>query len=213
MTTRSSTRSPSSTTRRRSCSRRTTIAKFNIDALDPTYKDKEDFFDKPERGADVTRYDVPLVDFPRVTVTGGPDKTFVPEANNFRKMAIFVKDDKVVRIDEDIDIESRIKDFKKAFDIQGDLQPIAAVTAINEVRKARGRKDVLRPRRMIVSFPDLGKPTEPIALPPAGEYTKGELSFLKGRGRLSARDRANAAAAAATAATAPADTTPTSAAG
>jgi hypothetical protein len=131
-------------------------------------------------------------------------------------MAIFVKDKKVVRIDEDIDVVSRIKDFKKAFDIQGDLQPQAAVSAINEVRKARGRKDLLRPRRMIVTFPDLGKPTDAIALPPAGEYTKGELSLLKGRGRLSARDRANAAAATTTTAPAggaAAGTTPTSAAG
>jgi hypothetical protein len=192
------------------------MRKFNIDALDPTYKDKEDFFDKPERGADITRYDVPLIDFPRVTVTGGPRSTFVPEANNFRKMAIFVKDKKVVRIDEDIDVVSRIKDFKKAFDIQGDLQPQAAVSAINEVRKARGRKDLLRPRRMVVTFPDLGTPTDTISLPPAGEYTKGELSLLKGRGRLSARDRANAAAATTTTAPAgdtAAGTTPTSAAG
>lgn len=167
------------------------IVKFNIDALEPTYKAKEDFFDKPERGADVTRYDIPLFDFPKASVTGGPNKSFIPEANNFRKMAIFVKDEKVIRIDEDIDVPSRINDFKKAFEISGDLDPLAAVTAINEVRKARGRKDLLRPRRMIATFPDLGKPVEPIELPPPSDYTKGELSLLKGRGRLTARDRAN----------------------
>jgi hypothetical protein len=152
-------------------------------------------------------------------VTGGTRATFVPEANNFRKMAIFVKGEKVVRIDEDIDVPNRINDFKKAFDISGDLQPEAAVAAINEVRKARGRKDVLRPRRMVVSFPDLGSPTDVIELPPPSDYTKGELSFLKGRGRLTARDRANAANAANTATTVAsgdagsADTTPTTAAG
>jgi hypothetical protein len=179
------------------------IVKFNIDALTPTYKDKEDFFEKPARGADVTRYDVPLIPFPRAAVTGGANKTFVPEANNFRKLAIFVKDEKVIRIDEDIDVVSRIKDFKKAFDINGDLQPEQAVAAINEVRKARGRKDILRPRRMTVSFPNLGATTSAIELPAPSDYTKGELSLLKGRGRLSARDRANAGTGS-TATTAPA---------
>ena len=178
--------------------------KFNIDSLSPTYKDKEDFFDKPERGADITRYDIPLTDFPKATITGGPRSEFVPEAKNFRKMAIFVKDERVIRIDEDIDIVSRIPDFKRAFEIDGELEPTAAVSAINQVRLSRGQKDILRPRRMIATFPNLGAPTDVIELPPPSDFTKGELSFLKGRGRLSARDRANAGLAGNTTTTAPA---------
>ncbi|HEX7165715.1 MAG TPA: hypothetical protein VF230_01920 [Acidimicrobiales bacterium] len=153
--------------------------RYNKDALEPTYKPKEDRFPKPSQGAEVKRYDVPLRRFPKASDQGGTNVVIVPGVENFRKLAVFVKDGRIIEVREDIDVASRMDDLRRNFDVETQFTVEQAVNAINDVRKSKG-EDVFRPRKM--QFQLVFSSTDTVGLPGPEESLEGPLSFLRFRG-------------------------------
>jgi hypothetical protein len=155
------------------------VAKYNPQAL--TYVAGEDPFPKPEEGSEVERFDlIPALLRP---VTGSPNDT-LPDAPNFRRMSMYVKDGVVLRILESIDLSFRLTELQEALDL--DLTEAQArqflergMDALNELRTSRGLEPI-RPRTMSYQLVDIGKPAK-VELP--SDFIEGSLSFLRNRGK------------------------------
>ena len=155
------------------------IVKFNEDALN--YKPKEDPFPKPKKGSGVARYD--FIRFPVPRPSEGEGNQAVPSEVSFRKMGVYVRDGVVFQILEDIDIESRLDDIERNYeiDLPGSTQEqiATAVQAINVVRAGQGQ-DPVRIRKMSMRFEKQGEPHS-VRRPDA--TVTGDLSVLVNRGK------------------------------
>lgn len=77
------------------------VRKFNPEGLD--YRPAEDPFPRPAEGSGVVRWDVRPKDLPRADAQDtSQGSTFLAHAENFRQMAIYVKDGRVVQVREQI---------------------------------------------------------------------------------------------------------------
>lgn len=80
------------------------------DDVDPAYVGSEDPFPDPEEALGVARYDLVRPLLPRREPQGaGPGLDFQPTNRYFRKMAVYVRDNRVVEVLEDIDFESHLE--------------------------------------------------------------------------------------------------------
>ena len=164
------------------------VVKYNPNALEPTYKLKEDTFEKPGNGAKLKRYDVVQSKLPKANDQGGNvQKVVVPGIENFRRMAIYVRDGQVVQVLETIDVGARLDDLKKNFDLPASTTVEKAVVAINSVRKTKG-VDQFRPRILKLDFPVTGQ-GDTVQLPDDSEVLLADLGFLKGRGRIAVKGK------------------------
>ncbi len=95
------------------------VDRYSKDALDPTYKPTEDPFPKPSEGSDVIRYDLRRPRLPPIGSTSGSGRPDIPATKHFRKMAIYVKDGRVVQVLERIELTGKsvedFLDYNKAF--------------------------------------------------------------------------------------------------
>jgi PBP1b-binding outer membrane lipoprotein LpoB len=183
------------------------VKKFNADDLD--YKPKEDPFPKPGKASGVDRYDLERSRLPRPQdVAGASANQVIPSTRHFRKMAVYVKNGRVIQILEQVDVESRLRDLQKNYDVKIPASlPLneridVAIESINAVRRGQGIEPI-RVRTMSLQFLDLGKPNH-VTLPDAP--VKGSLAAFQNRGRSTTQ--ADAAAAGTTPATGPPDTQP-----
>lgn len=160
-------------------SRNQPVIKFNPDALD--YKPKEDPFPKPAKGSDVTRYD--FIRFPVPRPSEGDGNQAVPGEPSFRKMGVYVRDGVIFQILEDLDIEDRLDDIERNYEI--DLpgttieQITTAVKAINVVRAGQGQ-DPIRIRKMSMRFEKQG---DQLSVTVPDGAVAGDLSVLVNRGK------------------------------
>jgi hypothetical protein len=159
------------------------VRRFNPDSLD--YKPKEDPFPAPDRGSDVIRYDLPPPRLPRPSdlSAGGALRQSIPDAPNFRKLAVYVKGGRVVRVLEEIDVRPRLRDLDRDYALRippgtATERAAAATEQLNLVRKAQGGEPI-RPRSLDVSFIDVGKRVR-IEIPDAA--VEGDLSRYVHRG-------------------------------
>ncbi|MBV9665405.1 MAG: hypothetical protein JOZ37_15660 [Actinobacteria bacterium] len=160
------------------------VKKFNADSLD--YKPSEDPFPKPKKHSGVSRYDFERPRLPRPQdISGASANQRIPTAANFRKMAVYVKDGRVIQVLEQIDVVSRLEELQRNYNVKiPSSLPSAqrvkiAIDAINAVRAAQG-SDVIRVRTMSLQLVDLGKPVT-VALPT--DAVDGSLSAFENRGR------------------------------
>jgi hypothetical protein len=132
------------------------VVRFNPDSLEPAYKAKEDPFPRPAKGSGIVRYDLKLSKLPKKADAEGGNQV-LPGLRSFRKMAIYVKDGRVVEVREDVDVQSRLDDLADIYDIDFDEtqsvdeQAKFAVDVINAVRDGQGLEPI-RFRRMTVKF-------------------------------------------------------------
>ena len=157
------------------------VRKFNKDALD--YKPKEDPFPKPTKASGVLRYDVIRFPVPRPSDTGSGTQQ-LPSEVHFRKLAVYVKKGLVIRVLEDMDVASRLRDIQRNYDVrlEGNIQEriSSAIDAINVVRRAQGTTEPIRVRKMSLRLSNVGEPN----VVTAPETTViGDLSILINRGR------------------------------
>lgn len=87
------------------------VKEFEEDDLQPTYQPSEDHFPKPDDNLGVRRYDLRRLTLPRRLQTGTRDPG--PRPAHFRKMAVYVRNNRVVEVREEIDFESH-PDMKEA---------------------------------------------------------------------------------------------------
>ena len=154
-------------------------ARYQHDALEPVYKPKEDPFPAPKRDSEIVRYDLKEQRMPSRGAVGATGNQRVPTAENFRKMAIYVRDGRIVQVLEVIDVAGKLKELKRNFGLREDITPEEAVTAINAVRSGQGT-DVMRLREMTLQFSAFGAPHE-VVLPT--DAVAGDLTVVRYRGR------------------------------
>jgi len=189
------------------------VKKFNPDALD--YKPSEDPFPKPKKHSGVIRYDWVRPRLPRPQdITGASANQRIPGTANFRKMAVYVKNGRVIQVLEQIDVVSRLAELQRNYNVKiptslpsADRVKIA-IDAINAVRAAQG-DDVIRVRTMSLQFVDLGQPVT-VSLPT--DAVAGSLSAFENRGRATG-STTPASTPASDAGSAPTTTSTTAAAG
>ena len=159
------------------------VVEFNPESLE--YRKDEDPFPTPANHSGVTRYDFERPNLPKAAQTGTGSNQVTPDTRHFRKMSVYVKDKRVIRVMEKVDVESRLKDLAQIYDTKFPAdRPKAevaaiAVEALNVIRTGQGQ-DPIRMRDMEFSLKDLGAPVK-VDMP--SDTTRGSLALLENRGR------------------------------
>jgi hypothetical protein len=159
------------------------VVEFNPESLD--YRKDEDPFPTPEAHSGVTRYDFERPNLPKASQTGTGSNQVTPDTRHFRKMSVYVKDKRIIRVLEKVDVESRLKDLAQIYDTKFPTdRPKAevaaiAVEALNVIRTGQGQ-DPIRMRDMELSLKDLGTDVK-VDIP--ADTMKGSLALLENRGR------------------------------
>ena len=182
------------------------VVEFNSESLE--YRKDEDPFETPKERSGVTRYDLERPKLPKASETGTGSNQVTPDARHFRKMSVYVKDERIIKVVEKIDVESRLDDLADIYDTKfptdrprSEVAAIA-VEALNVIRTGQGQ-DPIRLRSMEFSLKDLGTDVK-VDMPT--DTMKASLALLQNRGRPgdaadgaleAAAVRAKAAAAAA----------------
>ncbi|HYT39950.1 MAG TPA: hypothetical protein VEN99_10585 [Acidimicrobiia bacterium] len=167
------------------------VTEFNPESLE--YRKDEDPFPTPVAHSGVTRYDFERPNLPKASQTGSGANQVTPDTRHFRKMSVYVKDKRVIRVLEKVDVESRLKDLAQIYDTKFPAdRPRAevaaiAVEALNVIRTGQGQ-DPIRMRDMEFSLKDLGSA---VLVDVPADTTKGSLALLENRGRPA--DAANGA--------------------
>jgi hypothetical protein len=154
---------------------------FYVD--DINYKPREDPFPHPDEKAHEIRYDFLRQDLPHVKQDGKSER-FVPTEAHFRKMSVYVRDGLVVRVLEDIDVASRVKQLARIFGAKipaGLSSTEITKLAVQQINAGRAQigEDPIRVRTMSVAFADIGTPQH-VVLP--GGATVASLALLRNRG-------------------------------
>ena len=160
------------------------VVEFDENSLE--YRPQEDPFPKPKEGSDVVRFDFFPPKLPKASDSAGSANQAVPGPQHFRKMVVYVKDGKVIRILEKFDVVGKLDELRRNYDLDLDpavdstRQAAIAVDAINFVRKGQGEQPI-RPREMSLSLTKIGEDVK-VALPSTGTVA-GDVSFLRNRGK------------------------------
>jgi hypothetical protein len=160
------------------------VRKFDPESIDPVFKKGQDPFPRPAHGAPLVRYDFRPRPLPKNNQLNGGVSTnqAVPDTPNFRKLVVYVRGGRVVRIMEVIDIADQLDAFKRDYGVKlhgsRDQQAAAALAAINAVRIGQGNPPI-RLRTMDFQLEDFDAPAS-IELPT--DAVKGSLALLANRG-------------------------------
>jgi hypothetical protein len=159
------------------------VVEFNPESLE--YRKDEDPFETPKERSGVTRYDLERPKLPKASETGTGSNQVTPDARHFRKMSVYVKDERIIKVVEKIDVESRLDDLADIYDTkfptdrpQAEVAAIA-VEALNVIRTGQGQ-DPIRLRDMEFSLKDLGTDVK-VDMPT--DTMKASLALLQNRGR------------------------------
>ena len=159
------------------------VVEFNPESLE--YRKDEDPFETPKERSGVTRYDLERPKLPKASETGTGSNQVTPDARHFRKMSVYVKDKRIIKVLEKIDVESRLDDLANIYDTKFPTdRPKAevaaiAVEALNVIRTGQGQ-DPIRLRDMEFSLKDLGTDVK-VDMPT--DTMKASLALLQNRGR------------------------------
>jgi hypothetical protein len=175
------------------------VERFDPEDISPAYSSSEDTFPKPERGSGVTRYDLRRPRLPppgqQIVNTQGSGR---PQTNHFRRMAIYVKDGKVVQVREAIDLrgkfiadvakytrtlfrESKVPPEQMRFldetekQVPEEERGAFYLTILSTFLEATGEAPILQ-RTMTAAFSDFGSDVK-VDLP-TSDVAKGSLGFL-----------------------------------
>ena len=184
------------------------VERYDPEDISPAYSSSEETFPKPENGSGVVRYDLRRPKLPppgqQIVNTQGSGR---PQTNHFRRMAVYVKDGRIVQVREAIDVRGKfVKDLTKymrtmfreskasAQQLRGFDQVTSEVpenergnvllSILSTFLEATGEAPILQ-RNMTVAFSDLGSDIK-VDLPTT-DVAKGSLGFLvvteKGKGQ------------------------------
>lgn len=146
------------------------VAQWSEDDLDPAYRPAEGALPPPDEDSGERRFDLVRVAIPRPNLA--QSGISVPaRASMFRKMAIYVRGNLVVKVVEEIDIENH-KDFIEA----RRTNRKAMLELLETIKSGVGVEGVLIPRQMTVSFASIGKEVQ-VRQPP--EAVTSSLQILQ----------------------------------
>ena len=183
------------------------IKKYSKDDLSPLFKPEDDPFPKPQDGE--VRYDVGQPPLPAVTATSQDSRPEPPEDVSLRKLAIYLRDGKVVAVRENFDILDRLEDLARLYQIPLQLDPSAGTVTqqrigqllVNLIQPEKPVPYRVHEEQLLLSYP----PERPeIALPKPA--VSADLSLLPGQGTPTEEEAAQSSTdtpADATASTAP----------
>ncbi|HEY3241566.1 MAG TPA: hypothetical protein VGL92_18540 [Acidimicrobiia bacterium] len=160
------------------------IAEFNEESIEPVYRKDEDPFDKPKKGSKVIRYDFAAPKLPKASDRAGGNQV-TPDARHFRKMAVYVKNGRVLQVSEVIDVAARLDDLAEVYETKfpKDRKPeevaAVAIDALNSIRVGQGQ-DPIRLRTMSYNLKDLG---DAVKVDMPTEVVETSLAILQNRGR------------------------------
>jgi hypothetical protein len=158
---------------------------FRFNKESSAYNVDEDPFPVPDEDTGVTRYDTEAPPLPRPSRSGAAAAQGAPQTSHFRRMAVYVKDGRVLEVREAVAPTRRQLEHLEEFyeiDVQTeDVEQagVAAIDALNRLRLGAGEQQI-RMRTMSLELHDLGR-ARAVALP--GEAVTGNLSILSNRGR------------------------------
>ncbi|HVV37098.1 MAG TPA: hypothetical protein VHC63_10885 [Acidimicrobiales bacterium] len=194
------------------------VKKFSAEDID--YRPLEDPFPQPAKGSGVTRWDLVPPNLPKADAldTGQASAANLARVQNFRKMAIYVKDGKVIQIREQIaakfDLLNKFNDYivrligklnkdqlpsvqrqlAQAKKVGPDVLEALLNLSLNQVLVSSGEQPV-RFRSMIYEF--TGQGTKVHADLPAGPDVKeGALDFFGVNSKITAEKQTTNAGAA-----------------
>lgn len=159
------------------------VVEYNPESLE--YRKDEDPFETPKDGSGVTRYDFVQPKLPKASQTGTGANQVTPDTRHFRKMSVYVKDKRIIRVVEKIDVAPLLDDLEKIYDANfpADVprQALAAIAieALNVIRTGQGQ-DPIRLREMEYSLKDLGADVK-VDMPT--DTIRGSAALLQNRGR------------------------------
>jgi hypothetical protein len=88
------------------------VRRWSEDDLSPAYSSSEEDFPKPVGGSGVRRYDLVRPGLPPAVNRTGRDENAFPTTKQFRRMAVYVKDNRVIQVREKVDLRGkRLDDF------------------------------------------------------------------------------------------------------
>ncbi len=159
------------------------VVRFNKESAE--YQEDEDVFPAPEASTGVTRYDTVAPDLPRPNRSGAGAAQGSPQTNHFRRMAIYVRDGRVVEVREAVaPVRRQLEHLAEFYDIEPASDDLAvagreAIAELNELRTGAGEQQI-RMRTMSLELFDLGAPQR-VTLPT--DAIEGKLDILTNRGR------------------------------
>jgi hypothetical protein len=178
------------------------IKKYSKDDLSPFFKPKDDPFPQPSPGID--RYDVSQAPLPTITATSRNSLPDPPRMESLRKLAIYMKDGKVVQIRENYDVLDRLEDLARLYQIPLTLnsslgtetQQRIGQLLVELVQISQPVPYRVHEEQLLLSYPD-SRPV--ISLP--SPAVAADLSLFPGQGKVveeaagdeNALDGANAA--------------------
>ena len=159
------------------------IKKWTPDDLSPTFKPKDDPFPKPKAGEE--RYDIKQADLPQIQATSKESRPNPPGDESLRKLAIYLKDGKVVSIRENYDVLDRLQDLARLYQIP--LQLKAATGTLTEQRIAQLIVELVQPQRPVPfrvheEELQLTYPSTPPQITLPSPVVSADLSLLPGQG-------------------------------
>lgn len=174
------------------------VTRFDPEDLNPTYRSSEDNFPKPQKGSGVERLDLAKRFLPPVSASGGRGESGYPRTLHFRRMAVYVKDGRIIDVREAIDLKGRtLDDFIKYYRavLKESKQPKATTDAYERLVRTSSREklgidllefvneglrrsglETIVVREMSVQLRELGS-AQVIALPDSG-VVRGSLRAL-----------------------------------
>lgn len=165
----------------------TDIKRWQKDDLTPMFLPKDDPFPAPQDG--VERYDVRQAPLPQITATSRGSKPSPPTDDALRKLAVYIKDGRVVAVRENFDILDRLEDMARLYQVP--LQLNKSTGRVTQQRIGQLLVQLVQPPRavpyrvheeqLILSYPDS---------PPAVELPEpavvADLSIIPGQGKAAA---------------------------
>jgi hypothetical protein len=179
------------------------VHRWDADDLNPAYRASEDVFPQPSKGSGVVRYDLRRPNLPPVGNLSGSANDAFPQTKHFRKMAIYVKNGRIIRVMERVEVTGKAADdfvgylkrylkaagasdaIKRGFEAQ--LRGLTEkqrsdflLTSLNLGLKAAGQAPIAI-RTMTLDLRDIGSPAIKASLPT--DTIEGSLAILLNRGK------------------------------
>ena len=178
------------------------VNKWSADDLNPAYRATEDVFPQPSEESGVKRFDLRRPFLPPVGSSTGSSADSFLATKHFRKMAIYVKDNRIIRVMERVELTGKAADdfvgyVKQVLKNVGfgkkDLEAFEdslkglnekqrsdlLLATVNEGLEAAGQPPIVI-RSMTFDLQDIGD--EDIAATLPGETIEGSLGILLNRG-------------------------------
>lgn len=151
------------------------VNQWNKDDVQPAYRGIEDeFFDEPSESLGIKRFDLVRTPLPRRE--GTEAEANEPQIFHFRKMAIYVKDGKIVKVKEEIEFENHTQ-FRRA---REEGKPKFLLELLESLRKGETENDI-RPRQLTVEITP--NPSAKVVVPVGSSAELGiAISFIFGQG-------------------------------